>query len=243
MKTTATQLNKRDELGLAGLGSMPAEEVLSWAFERFHPRIALASSFQHCVLIHMALQVRPDVTVFSIDTGRLPEETYECARAVEDRFGIRVRWYFPERDALERLVREKGVFSFRRSPEDRRECCRIRKVEPLTRALQGLDAWITGLRRDQGGHRGNVEKVERDDAHGGVVKINPLADWTWEQVREYERIHDLPYNKLFDRGYTSIGCVCCTRALAPGEHPRAGRWWWEQGVHKECGLHVPNWNI
>lgn len=224
-------------------GDGSALDVLRWAVERFHPRIALACSFQHTALIHMALQICSDVTVFSIDTGRLPEETYECADAIERRFGIRIQWYFPDAAAVEALVRQKGVFSFRGSKDARRECCLIRKVEPLNRALKGLDAWITGLRREHGGGRACVEKIEVDSIHGGIIKINPLADWTTEQVREYERKHGLPHNRLLDKGYTSVGCACCTRAVQPGEHPRAGRWWWELGEHKECGLHVPYWNI
>ncbi len=147
-------------------------------------------------------------------------------------------WYFPDRTGVESLVCEKGVYSFRDSLEARRLCCRIRKVEPLGRALRGLRAWITGLRRDEAGSRQDLQPVAIDEAHGGMVKISPLALWTDQQVRAYTREHNLPYNRLFDRGYTSIGCACCTRPVEPGEDPRAGRWWWEAPEHKECGLHV-----
>ncbi len=224
-------------------GDGTAEDVLKWALGRFHPHIAIACSFQHAALIDMAVKIRPDVRVFSIDTGRLSEETYECARDFERRFGIKIEWFFPKHEAVERLTREKGVFSFKESLENRRECCGIRKVEPLNRALSGLDAWITGVRREQSITRTGAKKVQIDEAHGGIVKVNPLADWSYDDIREYVKEHKLPYNSLFERGYTSIGCACCTRAIGPGEDPRSGRWWWEHPEHKECGLHVRNWNI
>lgn len=224
-------------------GDGTAEDIVRWAVERFHPRIAIASSLEDSVLIHMAAAIHHDVRVFSIDTGRLPEETYECAEAIEARLGIRITWYFPRHQAVEKLEREKGVYSFRKSLENRRECCYIRKVEPLTRALRGMDAWMTGMRRDESVTREDLEKISEDAAHGGILKLNPLADWTSEEVRAYLRKHRLPYHRLRDRGYSSIGCACCTRAVAPGEDPRAGRWWWERPEHKECGLHIQNWSI
>ena len=219
------------------------EEVLRWALEKFHPEIALATSFEHTVLIHMMKRIRPDIRVLSIDTGRLPEETYLCAAEAEQRFNIKVEWYFPDREAVEQYIREYGIFGFRKSLEARRRCCHIRKVEPLQRALSGLRAWITGLRRDEGETRKEVRQIMVDEAHGGILKINPLAYWTTQQVREYTRQHKLPYNRLLERGYTSVGCECCTRPIEPGEDPRAGRWWWEAPEHKECGIHVPNWQI
>lgn len=227
--------------GCEGNGS--AEDVLRWALERFHPRIAIACSFQHTVLIDMAVKIRPDVRVFSIDTGRLPEETYECARDIEKHFGIRIEWYLPRQESVQKMMREEGPYSFRENLEARHRCCGIRKVEPLNRALSGLDAWITGVRREQHVTREAARKVEIDHVHGGIVKVNPLADWTYEEIRGYATRNRLPYNRLFERGYTSIGCACCTRALEPGEDARAGRWWWEQAEHKECGLHVRNWQI
>jgi phosphoadenosine phosphosulfate reductase len=224
-------------------GDGTAEDILRWALERFHPRIAISTSLQDSVLIHMAAAIRSDVRVFSIDTGRLPEETYQCAEEVQRRLGVRIEWYFPEREAVEELETAKGPFSFKRSIEDRRECCFIRKVQPLSRALGNLDAWITGLRREESITRRALEKIEPDPAHGGILKINPLADWTSQDVRAYLEKHRLPYNRLLDRGYPSIGCACCTRATEAGEDVRAGRWWWEQPEHKECGLHVANWTI
>lgn len=232
---------KNSELAYSGTGE--PEDVLRWALKEFHPDIALAASFEHTVLIDMMTRIRPDIRVFSIDTGRLPEETFRCAAEAERRFGIKVEWFFPDREAVERLINEKGMYSFRESIEERRRCCHIRKVEPLNRALKGLRAWITGLRRDEAETRRKVDLVERDMAHGGILKINPLAYWTAEQVWEYTRKHNLPYNRLYDHGYTSIGCACCTRLIEPGEDPRAGRWWWEDAEHKECGLHVQNWQI
>jgi len=224
-------------------GSGRAAHVLGWALNKFHPRIAIACSFQHTVLIHMAIQIRPDVRVFSIDTGRLPEETYECARDIERHFGIKIEWHFPRQDAVESMMRDGGTFSFRESLKARRQCCAIRKVEPLNRALAGLDAWVTGVRREQNVTRSSTAKLEVDRTHNGIVKVNPLADWSYGDVCAYVKEHKLPYNALFERGYTSIGCACCTRAVEPGEDPRAGRWWWEHPEYKECGLHARNWQI
>ena len=230
-----------DQLEYSGSGE--PEDVLQWALAQFHPAIALAASLENTVLIHMLTRIRPDVRVFSIDTGRLPEETFACAQAAERRYQIHIEWYFPDRSSVEQMVREKGVYAFRESLEERRQCCYIRKVEPLNRALSGLRAWITGLRRDEAESRREVQVVSRDEAHGGIIKINPLAHWTDRQVRDYTLQHRLPYNELLERNYTSIGCACCTRAVAPGEDARAGRWWWESPEHKECGLHLPNWQI
>lgn len=232
---------KADDLGYHGTSE--PEDILRWALEKFHPDIALAASFEHTVLIDMMTRIRPDIRVFSIDTGRLPEETFQCAAEAERRFNIRVEWHFPERADVERLAHEKGVYSFRDSLEARRRCCHIRKVEPLNRALKGLRAWVTGLRRDEGETRQDLSPVAVDHAHGDIIKICPLAHWTDQQVRNYAREHKLPYNRLLERGYTSIGCACCTRPVEPGEDPRAGRWWWESPGNKECGLHVCNWQI
>lgn len=213
------------------------EAVLRWAVEMFYPSLVLSASFEHTVLLHMLAGIQPGVRVFSLDTGRLPEETYRCAAEADRRFGFRTEWYFPDTGRVETLVREHGLYSFKESLGARRECCHVRKVEPLARALKGVRAWITGLRRDEAATRRDLAVVEIDEAHGGIVKINPLAAWTGEKVREYTARHRLPYNSLYDRGYTSIGCECCTRAVGPGEDPRAGRWWWESPEHKECGLH------
>ena len=221
-------------------GGDTPEDVLEWALERFHPYIALACSFsvEDIVLIHMMHNIRPEARVFAIDTGRLNEETYECADAIRRQLGVKIEWYFPKRKDVENLEREEGLFSFRNSLDARHECCRIRKVEPLSRALSGLKAWITGLRREQSVTRTELKAIECDEAHGGIAKINPLIEWDSDEVWRYLREHNLPYNRLHDSGYPSIGCAPCTRAVEPGEHPRAGRWWWESPEHKECGLHL-----
>ncbi len=214
--------------------------VVRHAVELYHPALALAASFslEDLVLIDLLMAVRADARVFALDTGRLNPESYDCAEAIRRRYGVQIEWYFPRHEAVEKLEREKGLFSFRASVAARQECCFIRKVEPLQRALHGLQAWLTGLRREQAVTRSALPVIETDAAHGGIVKIAPLADWTLEQVWAYVRAHKLPYNRLYDQGYASIGCAPCTRAIAPGEEQRAGRWWWENPEHKECGLHT-----
>ena len=218
-----------------------AEEVLRWALKTFSPKIALASSFgaEDVVLIDLLAKLDPKTKIFTLDTGRLNEETYEVMDRIRKKYGVEIVSYFPEASKVEALERQKGFYSFRESVANRKECCGIRKVEPLNRALKGLDAWITGLRRDQSVTRSDVAKVEIDEAHGGIAKINPLADWTNEEVWTYLKKNSVPYNKLHDLGYPSIGCAPCTRAVKPGEDIRAGRWWWESPEHKECGLHLP----
>lgn len=226
--------------GIEELEAAGAEDILRWALRRYHPRIAFASSFgaEDVVVLDMLARLQPDARVFTLDTGRLPEPTYEVIEALRARYGLRIEFFFPKTEAVERLEHEKGLFSFRGSIEDRKECCAIRKVEPLQRALSGLDAWITGLRREQAVTRGLLGKVEPDPTRAGLVKVNPLADWTETQVWDRIRERSIPYNALHDQGYPSIGCAPCTRAILPGEDVRAGRWWWERPEHKECGLHA-----
>jgi phosphoadenosine phosphosulfate reductase len=214
--------------------------VLAHALGVYKDRVALASSFslEDAVLTDMMAKIRPDVRIFALDTGRLNPETYECAEAIRNKYGIRIDWHFPRHESVEQLERQKGLFSFRENVDNRKECCHIRKVEPLSRALAGLDAWVTGLRREQSVTRTDLEVLETDAAHGGIVKINPLVSWSLDDVWEYARLNKIPYNRLYDQGYTSIGCAPCTRAIKPGEDQRAGRWWWESPDHKECGLHI-----
>ncbi|HMP90140.1 MAG TPA: phosphoadenylyl-sulfate reductase [Kiritimatiellia bacterium] len=234
-------LNLTSELNAvwAGVNTDDAHAVLSKALELWHPRIALASSFslEDAVVTHLLMDIRKDAVVFALDTGRLNPETYECAEALRRRYGLKIQWYFPERVAVEELERNKGLFSFRESVENRKECCGIRKVEPLRRALSELDAWVTGLRREQSVTRTELQAVERDSANGGIYKVNPIAGWTLEDLWAFTHKNKIPYNRLYDQGYTSIGCAPCTRAIQPGEDQRAGRWWWENPEHKECGLH------
>jgi len=223
------------------LERLSAEDLLRWALETFQPRIALASSFQaeESVLIDLMHRLRgSDFRVFTLDTGRLNQETYDCMDALRERYGIKIDVFFPAAERVEKMVKEHGLNSFYKSAELRKSCCGIRKVEPLNRALKNLDAWMTGLRREQAVTRGGVQKVEIDRDHGGIVKVNPLADWSQKQVWNYIAAHEVPYNKLHDLGYPSIGCAPCTRAIKPWEDIRAGRWWWEQPETKECGLHM-----
>jgi phosphoadenosine phosphosulfate reductase len=234
LKTNGEDVARISELQ----GSAP-QELLRWALGRFHPRIAFASSFgaEDVVLIDMLIRIRPDARIVTLDTGRLHEETYDVMERIRRRYGTAIETYFPDREAIERLEREKGLYSFRDSIESRKECCAVRKVEPLRRALAGLEAWITGLRREQAITRGRIRNVEFDETFG-LLKLNPLADWSETQVWEYIRLHDVPYNDLHDRGFPSIGCAPCTRAVHTGEDIRAGRWWWERPDQKECGLHA-----
>jgi len=222
-----------------GLGGRTAPEIMQWALDEFGDQIALASSFGagDVVLIDMLTRLSKQPRVFVLDTGRLHEATYEVMERIRDRYGIKLEMYSPQCEAVERLEREEGLYSFRRSLEARHACCFIRKVEPLGRAVSGLRAWITGMRREQSVTRTQAGAVENDPLHTGVVKVNPLIDWTTDQVWEYIHQQDVPYNALHDMGYPSIGCEPCTRAIQAGEHPRAGRWWWEDPEQKECGLH------
>ena len=222
------------------LESRSAQEIIRWALETFGSKVALASSFgaEDVAIIDMLAKINPTARVFTLDTGRLNQETYDVMDKIREKYRVSIEIMFPKTDAVEQMVREKGLNLFYHSIENRKLCCRIRKVEPLNRALATVDAWITGLRREQVVTRASVKKVDLDKDHGGIVKINPLADWTWEQVMAYVKEHGVPYNVLHDQGYPSIGCAPCTRAIKPGEDFRAGRWWWEQPEQKECGLHV-----
>ena len=218
---------------------MPAEDVLRLALEKFGHRAALSSSFgaEDMVLIDMLATIDPKARIFTLDTARLPQETYNVIDATRQKYGVTVEVFFPQPDAVQSMVAEHGMNLFYHSVENRKLCCGIRKTEPLRRALSGLDAWITGLRREQSITRTAVHKIEWDEGNK-LVKVNPLADWSHEDVWAYIREHNVPYNALHDRGYPSIGCAPCTRAIQPGEHERAGRWWWEHPETKECGLHV-----
>jgi len=216
-----------------------AEAILRQGLELAAGPVQLASSFsvEDIVLIDLIHHWQLPVGIFAIDTGRLNEETYEVAEAVVSRYGVKIDWYFPQASAVEALEREKGLFSFRESLENRHECCRIRKIEPLGRALAKLGGWVTGLRREQSVTRSEIAAVEIDAAHGNIVKINPLLDWSEAEVWDYAKRERLPLNRLHQQGYPSIGCAPCTRAIQSGEDVRAGRWWWENPEHKECGLH------
>ncbi|MGQ0507806.1 MAG: phosphoadenylyl-sulfate reductase, partial [Myxococcaceae bacterium] len=199
--------------------SATAPEVLAWVEKEFGERAAIASSFgvEDVVLIDLASRYAPSVRVFTLDTGRLDPETYEIMEAVKNRYALALETYFPDAAAVEQLTREKGHYSFRKSLEDRRECCAIRKLEPLRRALHTRAAWLTGLRREQSPTREGIDLLETDSAHGGIAKVNPLAAWTESEVWAYVQERGLPYNRLHDQGYRSKGCAPCTRALKPYE--------------------------
>ena len=218
--------------------SSDPQSVLRQAYETYE-RVVIVASFQaeSSVIIEMASQVRPDIRVLTLDTGRLPQETHDMIDRVRLRYGISVEVIAPDAGEVGRMVAAHGTNLFYESVELRRMCCDVRKSVPLAGALRGYDAWITGLRREQSATRAQTQVVTVDSDHDGIAKIAPLAGWTKQQVWDYIREHDLPYHSLYDRGYTSIGCAPCTRATAPGEDERAGRWWWEQGGVKECGLH------
>ena len=187
------------------------------------------------VLLNAIARNAKTIEVFTLDTGRLPEETQTLLEAARDKYPIAIRTYFPDAPAVEAWVAQNGPNAFYKSIAQRKQCCEIRKIEPLRRALAGKKSWITGLRREQSQARQTLELEAWDDANG-LTKINPLVDWTNDEVWAYIRTHDVPYNALHDRGYPSIGCAPCTRAVQPGEDIRAGRWWWESSS-KECGLH------
>jgi phosphoadenosine phosphosulfate reductase len=212
--------------------------VLKQAVRDFSP-VGFANSLgaEDMVLTDIIARNRLNIEMFSLDTGRLPQETYNLMHNVENYYDVRLNVYFPDYGLVERYIATNGVNGFYESIKARKDCCFVRKVEPLRRALRGKKAWITGMRRDQAVTRGTLE-VSAYDADQGMQKFNPLLDWNNKEVWAYIRLHDVPYNKLHDQFYPSLGCAPCTRSVTPGEDIRAGRWWWEDPMNKECGLHV-----
>lgn len=215
------------------------ETVLTHFLQTYKGRIALASSYgaEDQVLTDMMVKIDPIAKIFSLDTGRLPEETYALMDQTNRKYGINVEVFCPDKTALEELYKSQGINGFRESIENRKACCQVRKLEPLRRALSGLEVWITGLRRSQSPTRETMQLVEWDGANG-LIKLNPLIEWSEQMVWDYIHENKVPYNVLHDQGYPSIGCAPCTRAIREGEDLRAGRWWWENPEHKECGLHL-----
>jgi phosphoadenosine phosphosulfate reductase len=219
-------------------------EILALAMREYAPDLAISfSGAEDVVLVDMAVQIGGTFRVFTLDTGRLHPETYQFLEKVRDHYGIRIEAFFPQPEAVQALVHEKGLFSFYK--DGHKECCGIRKVEPLVRALSTSRAWVTGQRKDQSpGTRGDVPVVQPDPTFGSperpLVKFNPLSNWTSRQVWTYIRDRAVPFNSLHERGFVSIGCEPCTRAVHPGQHEREGRWWWEEETKKECGLHLGN---
>lgn len=219
-------------------------EVLAVALREYPGDVAVSfSGAEDVVLVDMAVKIGGTFRVFCLDTGRLHAETYQFLERVREHYKIEIEAFFPQPEAVQKLVREKGLFSFYK--DGHKECCGVRKVEPLVRALRPLKAWVTGQRKDQSpGTRADVPVVQVDPTFGSpertLVKFNPLAHWTSKQVWAYIREHDVQYNVLHDRGFSSIGCEPCTRSTNPGQHEREGRWWWEEETMKECGLHAGN---
>ena len=215
-----------------------APEVLEFFSKEFGNRLVFASSLgaEDQILTEMIASIGSKVRIFTLDTGRLFPETYDLLDSTVKRYRVKIDVYFPDAARVEEMVSNKGINLFYESVENRKLCCHIRKIEPLTRALKDSDAWISGLRREQSVTRQDGKLVEWD-TNNKKIKINPLIEWTNDDVWDYIRAKNIPYNKLHDKGFPSIGCLPCTRPVAPGEDIRSGRWWWEEPAMKECGLH------
>lgn len=233
-KFTAEQIQQLNE------NLKTPQEVLKWSLDNLHPRIAMASSFgaEDVVVIDMIMKINPKARIFTLDTGRLNQETYDVMDEIRKKYNMNIEVMFPDQNEVEQMVRVNGLNLFYHSIGNRKLCCGIRKVHPLNRMLSTLDGWITGLRADQTEVRLKANRIEFDEQHNGIIKINPIIEWTWEQTWDYIKKNNIPYNKLHDHGFTSIGCEPCTRAIKSGEPLRAGRWWWESDSQKECGLHA-----
>jgi phosphoadenosine phosphosulfate reductase len=243
-QSSATPADVDVDAAARELADRPPSEILRWGLERWGRSLGIAfSGAEDVVLVHMASESGLPYSVFCLDTGRLHPETYRFVDAVRQRYGVEIALMSPDAAALQAFVKRKGLFSF--YTDGHEECCGVRKVEPLRRALGTLRAWATGQRRDQSpATRSAIAAVERDrtfsGTHGALIKLNPLAGWTSAQTWQYIRENGVPHNSLHERGYVSIGCEPCTRAILPGEHERAGRWWWEESTKRECGLHIDN---
>jgi thioredoxin-dependent adenylylsulfate APS reductase len=221
--------------------SLSTLEILTWGIENFGNRIALSCSFgapEGLILLDMMHRIDPASRVFVLDTGRLPQATFDLIDRVRDHYDKPVEVIFPDAERVQTMVRDDGLNLFYDSVEKRQLCCRVRKVEPLNRYLSELDAWVTGLRRDQGSTREGTAKIEIDRAHGGIAKLNPVADWSHSQVLDYVLDNQISVNRLHTAGYPSVGCDPCSRAIGPDDDPRAGRWWWENPDTRECGIHT-----
>ncbi|MDR0384904.1 MAG: phosphoadenylyl-sulfate reductase [Prevotellaceae bacterium] len=216
------------------------ERVLEY-FSRLGSDIALSTSLslEDQILTDMLVKINPEARIFTLDTGRLFPETYDLIDRTNSKYGIHIEIFFPNYEEVEKMVNTEGINLFYESVEKRKKCCQIRKVEPLKRAFTGLDAWICGLRREQSATRRNIQMIEWDKENE-AIKVSPLINWSEQQVWEYVKTRNVPYNKLHNNGFPSIGCQPCTRAVKSGEDIRAGRWWWELPTHKECGLHKIN---
>jgi phosphoadenosine phosphosulfate reductase len=229
------QISEWNEL----LKDASAEEVISFFLAFYKQKIAFSSSLgaEDQVITHMIANIDKSTTIFTLDTGRVFPETYDLIHATCSRYGMNLKIYFPDAEKVQQMVNEKGINLFYESVENRKLCCSVRKMEPLGRAFKSLDAWICGLRKEQSVTRRNLQLVEWDETNQ-LIKINPLINWTEEEVWNFIRDNNVPYNRLHTQGFPSIGCQPCTRAILPGEDVRAGRWWWENPDTKECGLHA-----
>ena len=219
-------------------GNGTAEDLLAFFLKEFKGKIALSSSLsvEDQLLTEMVIKLDPNTTVFTLDTGRLFPETYDLIDRTSKKYNKNIEVFFPKPEDVEQMVHEKGMNLFFSSIENRKLCCNLRKLKPLARALEGLEVWITGLRREQSVTRVDMQMVEWDE-NNNLLKLNPLINWTENEVWERIKKNNIPYNPLHKRGFVSIGCQPCTRAVLPGEDPRAGRWWWENPDTRECGLH------
>ncbi len=235
---TITETHTTDSL-LRQIAGKSEVEALRLFTELFPGQVAFSSSlgYEDQVITDLILKNDLPIRIFTLDTGRLFEETYKTLQRTNRRYDTKLEVLFPRHDSVENLLNQKGPYSFYDSVENRKECCFIRKVEPLNRALEGVKIWVTGIRAEQSGNRQEMRAIERDDAHD-LFKFHPLLPWSFGKVQDYVKANEVPYNQLHDQGFVSIGCAPCTRAIAPGEDFRAGRWWWEDESKKECGLHA-----
>ncbi len=220
------------------LQNFKPEEILRFLDTNYSREVVFTTSFgaEDQVITDMIYKNNLDIKIVTLDTGRLFEETYKVFYSTIEKYRINIEVFYPQNQLLEKLLTEKGPYSFYESIENRKECCNIRKVEPLSRAINGFKIWITGIRAEQSLGRAKNQFVEYDEKNK-IIKIHPIFSWTLSEIMEYIAKHNVPYNSLHDKGYLSIGCAPCTRAIQPGEDFRAGRWWWEQNSGKECGLH------
>lgn len=233
MKHTLAELQQRFD-------GMAAAAVLQESSALFADKLVFATSLgaEDQIVTHLIAKLKLPIRIITLDTGRIFPETYDLLHRTTNRYNLKIETYFPHDASVEKMVNSKGINLFYESIENRKLCCEVRKIEPLKRALSPAGAWITGLRREQSVTRTGMHVAEWD-AGNGMFKINPLIDWSEEQVWAYIHENNVPYNALHDKGFPSIGCQPCTRAIEPGEDLRAGRWWWEMPDHKECGLHAP----
>lgn len=231
MKKIIDELNKK-------LENKTAEEVVEFFLNEYKGKIALSSSLgaEDQVLTHIQANIDKAARVFTLDTGRLFPETYDLIHRTNNKYKIKIEVFFPDYKEVEEMVNKKGINLFYESIENRKECCRLRKLNPLARAFNGLDVWICGLRREQSVTRTDLKLVEWDE-NNSLIKVNPLISWTEEELWDYIKKNHVPYNSLHDKNYPSIGCQPCTMSVKPGADVRSGRWWWENPEHKECGLH------